>query len=375
MPRRLKLKRAEIALFAIPLLVLLFAFAATRLRSHFERRTLSKPTRFSIDIIAFSPDGKTFATGDAAGAIEWWDARSGKRRRTLQKRGGLCLCAGWSRDGRVFVATSGNTLLIHNGRTGALLYTRIGPLTNLGTLAISPDGRLVAVGASSGLHYFGTGRICLWDTTLGRQVGALGGSVSLVAGLDFSLDGQSLVAYNGAARGASAASAEVVQMWDVRGRRMLWEQAAHSFGAIRFSPDGSRFVIGSDKPAVRDRQTGSLLSEMRVQGGGTWRMSYQAGGQVLAGSSNTYRQSLAFWDAATGELVWQGSFDTDSFGGTADAFAFSPDEKRLVYVDSNNDVQMWDTSRLNLKKVIDQPEILDRPKRLWVLDTLRTTVR
>lgn len=377
MPRP-RFRRAEVALFIAPLAVLLGMLVLIRLKSLAPHRGASKPQGFSIDTISFSPDGKTFATGDTYGAIGWWDARTGKRRLSLQKQGGWCLRATWSPNSRFFAATSGNTLLIYNGRTGGLLHTIVGPLANFGTLAVSPDSRTVAVGAGSNSAFQGGAMICLFDLATGRRVGTLSGAFSLVGALDFSPDGKSLISYNGATRsrpGSGNSSllylVQTVQMWDVPKRRMVWEKDAQNFGAVRFSPDGSRVALGCAQPSVFDAGSGSLLTKMQVSGEGAWYLSYQSRGRILAAASNGYHQPLTFWDADSGEAAVPPRGIGETLGSDADAFAFSPDEKRLVYVDGSNDVQMWDTSALDLSRVVEEPGQLLAPKRLWKLDPLR----
>jgi WD40 repeat protein len=372
--RRLRFKPAEIALFVAPLFVLLLAFATTWLRPRFGR--FVRPSNYSIDAIAFSPDGQTIATGDNAGTIQFWNARTGARRAMIQAGGPWCVAVAFSRDGRYFAATSGNSLLLCNGRTGALLRCFTGPYKYLGAVAFSPDGKHVAAGADSGSLYQGRGAVCLWDTPMGGQTQQFNFQISQVAALDFAPDGQSFVSFSGANRGSASkfVAVQVLHCWDLRTKKLRWEKrAGESFGAVKFTPDSSRIAIGEQIPTLLDARTGQTVATMKVpEGGGTWYLALCGGGNLLAGSSFSHSQDLTFWDLTTGDVVPRTLKPDGSplleLGAGADAFAFSRDEKKLAYVDGANHLQMWDTSAIHWKKVTDQPDELRRAKKLWTLD-------
>jgi WD40 repeat protein len=373
MPRRPRLKPAEIALFLAPLFVLLFAFATTWLRPRFGRFVRS--SNYSIDAIAFSPDGGTVATGDNAGVIQMWNARTGARRVLIQAAGPWCVAAAFSRDGRYFAATSGNSLLLCDGRSGALLRRFTGPYKNLGPLAFSPDGKWVAAGADSGSMYQGRGAVCLWDTPMGGQRRRFDFQISQVVALDFAPDGNSFVSFSGANHGNASkfVAIKVLNCWDLRTKKMRWgKRVGESFGAVKYSPDSSRIAIGESTPTLLDARTGQTVATMKVSGGGTWYLSMCGGGKLLAGSSFSHSQDLSFWDLTTGDAVPRTLKPDGSplleIGAGADAFAFSRDDKKLAYIDGANHLQMWDTGAINWSKLTEYPQELGRAKRLWTLD-------
>ncbi len=62
----------------------------------------------SIDAVALSPDGKTFASGGYAYEINLWDVETGKKLHTLSAKQGGVNAIVFSPDGKIIVSSSGN---------------------------------------------------------------------------------------------------------------------------------------------------------------------------------------------------------------------------------------------------------------------------
>src|SRR5207247_1279053 len=92
----------------------------------------------------------------------------------------------WSPDGRTFATTfDGNTAKIWDSGTGASMLTLKGHTDRVTDVAFSPDGTRVATASSDR-----TARI--WDADSGRQLAVLEGHTALLSSIAFSPDGELL---------------------------------------------------------------------------------------------------------------------------------------------------------------------------------------
>ncbi len=157
--------------------------------------------------LAFSPDGKLLALS-TQGRVEVWDAGSGDEIRLLQADPN----SNWSvlafaPDGKM-LATAGMGQLVHlwelasgkerqEFRVSAEVPAPIpghyypGGNNPVSALAISPDGKLLAVGAADNAIY-------LWNLLTGQELPPLVGHEAAVRALVFTPDGKRLVSFDGA---------------------------------------------------------------------------------------------------------------------------------------------------------------------------------
>ncbi|MFF5858558.1 hypothetical protein ACFY8B_23500 [Streptomyces sp. NPDC012751] len=179
--------------------------------------------------ITLTPGGRWLVTsskeGGANGRLVVWDAGTGARHRTIRGIGGGSLAV--TADGRRVAAGDGQYADLSTGRVGRMpldFDTGGGPAADGGTadpgpggdiseLALSDDGRYVAVGD-------GSGRVILLDGTLTRRRGEISGlftshrqdSAEPVTALAFSADGTTL---------AVGGLDGTVRLWDVGSNQAL----------------------------------------------------------------------------------------------------------------------------------------------------------
>lgn len=189
-------------------------------------RRLHPQASDALHAIAFSPDGKLLASasgdGGFEGSVRLWDVATGAEVRVLERSHGGSSGIAFSSDGAVLAMASragGPGVHRWNVGTGRELPA-LGPQGEARALALSPDGKLVATGAS------GEARVRLWDAATGAEVRVLdaGGPVSSVA---FSPD----------VRRLAVGSRGGVQLWDLT----TWSSLGRVEVAARevaFSPNG-----------------------------------------------------------------------------------------------------------------------------------------
>jgi RNA polymerase sigma factor (sigma-70 family) len=167
-----------------------------------------KGNPFSVTALAFSPDGKTLATGtgswlpdSAPGEIKLWDVASGKERATLGRLPKMILALAFAPDGKTLASASESVKLwdTTTGKEAADV-----PVHHPNSVAFAPDGKTLAIG--SGVREDNTpGSVILWDTTTGKQRTTLKGHVGMVCCVGFTPDGKTL---------ASADSRGTLKLWD-----------------------------------------------------------------------------------------------------------------------------------------------------------------
>lgn len=208
--------------------------------------------------LAFSPGGRDLAAG-GDDRIQIWDAASGATRGVLGDTGPVH-SLGYSADGRSLVAASGEagfTVRWWDARSGRLRRTLTPKVTagedlpSLGHLTLSPDLRLLA-SVQNGQS------VRLWDLADGRPLSEpLGGHPGVIEDLAFSQDARLV---------ATAGSDHTLRLWDTATRRPTGEPLTGHTGdvlTVGFSDDGRTLASGGRDGTVRlwDTATGRRLGE------------------------------------------------------------------------------------------------------------------
>ncbi len=230
---------------------------------------------------AFSPDGKMVTAG-----YRVWDVATGRliaRFNTKENRD-WCLPA-FSADGRQVITVESDRVCIWDGATGAELRRPIEKIPMAHNAAISPDGRLVAVGqARFGLGFPEAPKpsddlprplvhpIRIWEVASGREVAALYGHTDVSCGLAFSPDGRMLASVNGTWQDHGDPG---LRIWDVVSGSPLRRFKNDPGGGFRvaYLPDGRSIITsGIDGMAVvwdvsdlAERRTVELLDAKALE--------------------------------------------------------------------------------------------------------------
>jgi WD40 repeat protein/tetratricopeptide (TPR) repeat protein len=283
-----------------------------------------------VNVNAFSPDGRTFATSSrdasAVGEARLWDARTGKLIGAPLTHVNYVSAMAYSPDGKT-LATGGYDCCVHFWNTETAKRSGLPLLADdiVLTVAYSPDGKTLAVGQSQ--DYSGSYVTVIWDLTERKPVGQVPGVGYL---LQFTADGKRLL----------IAGTSDLKLWDIEKRDFVWGPVteAASITAVVQRRDGALCVVTSIDGTLRlrDMATGKTVGVPMTAV--TWAHAAdfspdREGRLILAGYADG---TARLWDSATQKPAGPPILQGQGIRGVR----FRPDGKSFV-------TTCWDgTSRL-----------------------------
>ncbi len=276
--------------------------------------------------VAFTPDGRTLATGGFSGAINLWEVASGRELSTLVGHSDSIDSVAFSPDGRTLASGSTSKTI----KLWDLAGERPLRIVDGGSspVAFSPDGRTLAAPGSAST-------IGLWDADSGREIRAMPGQTGWIGSIAFSPDGRTLAAGND----------KTIRLWDVASGRELRTLAGHtdSVASVAFSPDGHTLASGSFDKTVRlwDVATGSQL---RSLDGGDGDIAFSPDGRTLASVGNG--ETIQLWDVTSGRKLrtMTGVAGSVALSLRSSGLAFSPDGRSLASGSLSDAIKLWDVA-------------------------------
>ena len=231
-------------------------------------RSLDAPRLQSC--VAFSPDGRTIASGGMDGAVHLWRAPEWKLARTLEAGGGWPADLTFLPGGDLLaVGFASGGVEIFDARSGAcaleLAEQASGQLSEIG---VSSDGALLAAAFHGGV-------VKVWSLPGGELTASLQGHAGIVERLAFA-PGEPVL--------ASAGRDRSIRLWDASTGKALARLLGHvhEVTALGWSPDGAVLTSGDVSGGVKlwSRSADDVVVA-EAQGRWAWDLCFSPDGEVL----------------------------------------------------------------------------------------------
>lgn len=350
-----------------------------------------------VEDIAFSPNGKYYATADLAGNVILWDAASHQKLQTLSHGQYVHAVAFDSTGTRFASGSSDRTIRVYSVPDGTQLHQLAGHQDGVLSLNFNSDGKQLLSGSFDNTAV-------LWNVESGKPIQHLKGHSWWVWSAEFSADdnrivtagqdGKAIVWSRSEAQGdyrplteftkhrgpinaaAFSPDGNLVATAGADGRILLWkpdevqptdiakridnqpdppapfvELLGHGkpVCSIAFSPDGSQLVSGGEDNVSRIWQVSTGEQVLSLRG----HTSYVRdcvfspdGSRVLSASRD---QQVKLWNpSAYGEALALGRNEGSQHADAVLSARFSDDGSQIITASRDRTAQLWDTETQTL---------------------------
>ena len=339
------------------------------------RKTFTGHTE-GVSSVAYSPDGKTIASASYDNTIRLWNLETGEHERILTGHSESVYGITFSPDGNTLMSwSSDGTFRAWDPKIGELKRTFLHS-PNLTHPAISPDGKLLAVGYDK--------EIQLWETDTGKLKTTLIGHTHPATSVKFSVDGAFLrsrdsehilvwnverekikqtlpnppnsisdIKINGRTKVLSPDRALLavgnsdgtIELCDTSTgeQRALFNKHTDRISVIAFSPDGTTLASVADDDAIQlwDLVNMKHIGTLEDITNGSGILTFSEDGTLLA--CGTSWGDVGLWNFRKNTYIFTAGHRSPGGGDSIKSFAFSKDHTTFASTSADKTIRLWDT--------------------------------
>jgi WD40 repeat protein len=301
------------------------------------------PLESSITHTAMSEDGSRVATIRDAKTLIVWHTRENAARLRVHIGDAFSSARFAGERGEYLVTRSSQytpKVTVRDSRTGAEVRSVKTDQAIASNIAVSPDGRIVAINEQSGI-------VC-------RSIPELE-QVRLLA---MASPNHAVFDRSGAHGIVTANFRGDIQSWQSDEPKALMNVGEFYAGSLSLAPDGKHVLVASRGVRLLDLATGAQMFSLEVEKSGDLHAAIAPDGSCIAIGQGSRLWTLNMDGSSRMEFAWGKYNPTTNWAPAVGHLVFSPDSTRLATSTAEGWIYVWDVASgelIQLMRVADEP--------------------